>query len=149
MNKKVIDSKVLVIDSDGVGYLMGRVNESRLHVKYLLDFIHYKYPNTPSISLTQGNARDRLIYQLCQCGNVVYTNDVNFGMFYFPNELTDKQIDTLYALDLENQKVAICYNLKEIGNNINFRTIGLDNNYNLKGAVLEYLNRFKTYGRRK
>ena len=62
-------------------------------------------------------------------------------MLYFPNELTDEQLQTLDNINLGNQKVGICYNLKEVGKNIMFRTIGVDNDYNLKEAMEEYMSR--------
>lgn len=137
--ENVINSKVSIIDENGVIYVMGRVNEPRLHVKYLLDYINLKYPNVNTNNLTVGNARDRLAYQLTMRGNIIYFNDVAFGMFYFPNELTSEQMNTINNLDLGSKKIGICYNLKDLGKFINFRTIGLEDDYNLEDAVSEYL----------
>lgn len=141
MDKKVIDSKITIIDENGLPQMMGRVNEQRLHVKYLLDYIHLNYPKINVGNLTTGNVRERLSYQLGLLGNITYFNDMNFGMLYFPSELTDEQLETLYSIDLGNQKVGICYNLKEVGKNIMFRTIGMGNDYTLKEAVEEYMDR--------
>ncbi len=137
--ENVINSKVSIIDDNGVIYVMGRVNEPRLHVKYLLDYINLKYPNINTNNLTVGNARDRFAYQLTSRGNIIYFNDMNFGMFYFPNDLTKSQLELMENLYLGTQKVAICFNLKDIGKFINFRTIGLDGDYNLEDAMSEYL----------
>lgn len=146
MDKKIASSKIMVIDSSGACYLVGKVNEAKSHVKSLLSFINYKYKNLHIDSLTSGNARDNLVYLLTSFGNVVYLNDVHFGMFYFPNELSERQINSLYSLDMDDQKVAICYNLRQVGNLVNFRTIGIDNDYTLKGAILKYLEETKDKG---
>ncbi len=141
MEQKVINSKVSIIDQSGVAHVMGRVNEPRLHVKYLLDYIDLNYPNINTNNLTVGNARERFAYQLALLGNITYFNDINFGMFYFPNDLTDEQLETLYSLDLGNKKVGICYNLKEVGKNIMSRPIGMSGDYTLKDAMEEYMGR--------
>lgn len=148
MDKKKFDPKVAIIDSDGQVYMVGKENEARLHVPYLLKLINFKYPNIKTGSITNINARDRLAYILVELGNVVYLNDVNFGMVYFPKKLTDKQLSTIDLLDLD-KKVLACYNPKEIGDKINFRTFGLDGDYDLQGATLEYLKNTKIYKRRK
>lgn len=136
--KEIINSKISIIGAEGIIYMMGRVNEQRLHVKYLLDYINSKYPNVNTSNLTIGNARDKIAYQLTSRGNIVYFNDVSFGMFYFPDNLTDEQVNTLNNIDLGNQEIAICYNLKDLGKFINFRTIGLDGDYKFDDVINEY-----------
>lgn len=140
MDKRIIDSKVTIIDESGIPHMMGKVNEQRLHVKYLLDYIHLNFPSIKIDNLTVGNARERFAYQITVFGDIIYFNDLNFGMLYFPHELTDEQLETLDNIDLGNQKIGICYNLKEVGKNIMFRTIGMDNDYTLKEAMEEYMN---------
>ena len=140
MNRRVIDSKVTIIDESGIPHIMGNVNEQRLHVKYLLDYIHLNFPSINTDNLTVGNVRERFAYQISAFGDIIYFNDMNFGMFYFPNKLTDEQLETLDNIDLGNQKIGICYNLKEVGKNIMFRTIGMDNDYTLKEAIEEYMS---------
>ena len=103
MDKKKFNPKVAIIDSDGQVYMVGRENEARLHVPYLLKLLYFKYPNIEVGSVANSNARDRLAYILVELGNVVYLNDVSFGMVYFPKELTDKQLKTIDILDLDKK----------------------------------------------
>lgn len=148
MDKKKFNPKVAIIDRDGQVYMVGRENEARLHVPYLLKLLHFKYPNIEVGSVANSNARDRLAYILVELGNVVYLNDVSFGMVYFPKELTDKQLKTIDILDLD-KKVLVCHSPREMGGNINFRNFGLDGDYNLQEATLEYLENTKIHERRK
>lgn len=141
MDKRVIDSKVTIIDESGIPHVMGKVNEQKLHVKYLLDYIHLNFPSIKTDNLTVGNARERFAYQIALFGDITYFNEMNFGMFYFPDVLTDEQLETLDNIDLGNKKVGICYNLKEVGQNIMFKTIGMGNDYTLKEAMEEYMSR--------
>ena len=43
MEKKVLNSKVSIIDKDGFIYMMGRSNESKTHVTYLIKYLEDKY----------------------------------------------------------------------------------------------------------
>ena len=141
MNKKVIDSKVTIIDESGISHMMGMVNEPSKHVKYLLDYISLNFPDINTSNLTTGNVGERFAYQIAMFGDITYFNEMNFGMFYFPDELTDEQLETLDNIDLGNKKVGICYNLKEVGKNIMSRPIGMSGDYTLKDAMEEYMGR--------
>jgi len=141
MDKRVIDSKVTIIDESGIPHVMGMVNEQRLHVKYLLDYIHLNFPDIKTDNLTVGNVGERLAYQIAMFGDITYLNEMNFGMFYFPAVLTDEQLETLNNIDLGNKKVGICYNLKQVGDTIIYCPIGMGNDYTLKEAMEEYMSR--------
>lgn len=138
MDKRVIDSKVTIIDESGIPHIMGKVNESSKHVKYLLDYINLNFPEIETDNLTVGNVGERFAYQIAMFGDITYFNEMNFGMFYFPDKLTDEQLETLDNIDLGNKKVGICYNLKQVGDKIMYQPIGMGNDYTLKEAMEEY-----------
>ena len=142
--KKLIDSKVGIIDKDGVIHAMGRVNDSKYHVKLLLDYLLERYPTLDISKLSVGSPRNYYGYIFGKLGNIICFNDKNTAMFYFPDKLTSHQIDTLYNLDLGRQKVAICYDLKIMGNNINDKMIGLDGEHLLNEALDEFMNKQST-----
>ena len=132
MNKDVINCKTAVIDSEGVIHVMGRSNESKYHIKYLLDYLEENYSNINISKLNIGSPRNYYGYIFGKLGNIIYFNDGGTGMIYFPDELTDKQKDVMYNLDLGNQKIAICFNFK---NPSNYRMVGLEGDYNLKDSM--------------
>ena len=136
MNKDVINCKTAVIDSEGVIHVMGRSNESKYHIKYLLDYLEENYSNINISKLNIGSPRNYYGYIFGKLGNIIYFNDGGTGMIYFPDELTDKQIDVMYNLDLGNQKIAICFNFK---NPSNYRMVGLEGDYNLKDSMDAYM----------
>ena len=136
MNKDVINCKTAVIDSEGVIHVMGRSNESKYHIKYLLDYLEENYSNINISKLNIGSPRNYYGYIFGKLGNIIYFNDGGTGMMYFPDELTDKQIDVMYNLDLGNQKIAICFNFK---NPNNYRMVGLEGDYNLKDSMDAYM----------
>lgn len=136
MNKDVINCKTAVIDSEGVIHVMGRSNESKYHIKYLLDYLGENYSNIDISKLNIGSPRNYYGYIFGKLGNIIYFNDGGTGMIYFPDELTDKQIDVMYNLDLGNQKIAICFNFK---NPSNYRMVGLEGDYNLKDSMDAYM----------
>ena len=136
MNQNVLDSKVTVIDIKGIVHAMGRVNKSRYHIKYLIDYLEENYPNIDIQKLKIGSSRNYYGYIFSKLGDIIYFNDGGTGMMYFPDELTDKQIDVMYNLDLGNQKIAICFNLK---NPNNYRMVGLEGDYNLKDSMDAYM----------
>ena len=136
MNKDVINCKTAVIDSEGVIHVMGRSNESKYHIKYLLDYLEENYSNIDISKLNIGSPRNYYGYIFGKLGNIIYFNDGGTGMIYFPDELTDKQIDVMYNLDLGNQKIAICFNFK---NPSNYRMVGLEGDYNLKDSMDAYM----------
>lgn len=140
-DKKVIDSKVAVIDSEGVIHTMGKANEAESHAEYFKDYIETNYPNIDVSNLTIGSPRDRFGYILGRFGNVIYFNDLDSGMIYFPDELTEAQVNTLCNLDLGNQRIVIFYNLEDYGAFICSQPIGLDfeNSGNLKEVMGKYL----------
>ena len=136
MNKDVINCKTAVIDSEGVIHVMGRSNESKYHIKYLLDYLEENYSNINISKLNIGSPRNYYGYIFGKLGNIIYFNDGGTGMIYFPDELTDKQKDVMYNLDLGNQKIAICFNFK---NPNNYRMVGLEGDYNLKDSMDAYM----------
>lgn len=140
--KKVIDSKVALIDSEGVIHAMGDANEPGSHAIYFIDYIENNYPDVDTGHLTIGSPRNRFGYILGRYGNIIYFNDLESCMIYFPDELTDKQVEIMSNLNLGNQRVAIFYNLEDYGTFIFSEYIGLDDeNYvDLKGAMNQYLN---------
>ncbi len=136
MNKDVINCKTAVIDSEGVIHVMGRSNESKYHIKYLLDYLEENYSHIDISKLNIGSPRNYYGYIFGKLGNIIYFNDGGTGMIYFPDELTDKQKDVMYNLDLGNQKIAICFNFK---NPSNYRMVGLEGDYNLKDSMDAYM----------
>lgn len=55
--------------------------------------------------------------------------------------IIDKHLEALYSVNLGYKNIGICYNLKEVSNNIISKSIGMENDYTLKEAVEEYVNR--------
>lgn len=144
MERKIIDSKVTTIDESGIPHIMGRVNEQSKHVKYLLDYININHLDIDVSNLSLGNADERLAYQLALLGDITYLNGNNFGMFYFPDELTEEQLETLNNIDLGNQKVGLCFDMVEVEGNIMRKVIGMNNDCTLRIALEEYLTRKNT-----
>ena len=144
MEKSIINSKVSIIDENGQFYLIGRVNEKNSHVKCMLAYANYKYPGIVIDKLYEGNSRDRIALALGQLGDIIYLNDNSFGIFYFPDNITNEQLVTLLNLNLEKQNVGIFYNLKDIGKSVFFKTIGVSSDCNLNEAISEFLDKKKT-----
>ena len=140
-NESLINSKVAVIDEKGIVHVMGRVNESKYHIKYLLDYLDNNYFNKNN--LTIGSSRDKYGYFFGTLGNIIYFNDGLSGMFYFPNELTKAQLERMKDLDLGIQKVAICFNLKDNGYS---NMIGLDGNLSIGEAMEVYIQKDRQRG---
>lgn len=142
------DSKVSIIDSDGNIHLMGKAYERKTHITHLLKFLNENYGEIKGLKI--GSSRNIYGYVFGKLGYIVYFNDSfsGTGMFYFPDEITQKQIDVLNDLDLGNIKVAICYNPYKVNNDIEYRMIGLDGEHTLKDALGEYLNKKTTIRRR-
>lgn len=136
MNKDVINCKTAVIDSEGVIHVMGRSNESKYHIKYLLDYLEENYSNIDISKLNIGSPRNYYGYIFGKLGNIIYFNDGGTGMMFFPDELTDAQLKTLYNLNLGNQKIAICFNFKSVDN---YRMVGLEGESNLKDSMDAYM----------
>lgn len=147
MNQNVLDSKVAVIDIKGIVHAMGRVNKSRYHIKYLIDYLEENYPNIDIQKLKIGSSRNYYGYIFSKLGDIIYFNDNGFngdtGMMFFPDELTDAQLKTLYNLNLGNQKIAICFNFKSVDN---YRMVGLEGESNLKEALNLYMEKIKQRG---
>ena len=147
MNQNVLDSKVAVIDIKGIVHAMGRVNKSRYHIKYLIDYLEENYPNIDIQKLKLGSSRNYYGYIFSKLGDIIYFNDNGFngdtGMMFFPDELTDAQLKTLYNLNLGNQKIAICFNFKSVDN---YRMVGLEGESNLKEALNLYMEKIKQRG---
>ena len=144
--QNIVNSKVAVIDEEGQLYIMGSVNEKNSHVIRLLNYLEEKYPNVNTDSLKIGSPRDHYGYVFGKLNNIIYFNDIKFGMFYFPDEVNEMQLETLESLDLGDKKVAICYNLKENGM---FPMVGGEGDYNLNEALEVYLQRIKRKARRR
>lgn len=142
--ESLINKKVAVIDTEGNVWAMGRTNESKYHVKYLLDYLNDNYPNINKSILTLGSARDKYGYFFGLLGNIIYFNDGLTGMFYFPKELTESQLETMNNLDLGNQKVAICFNMKDNGSS---RMIGLEGESSVKEAMEVYIQKNNQRGK--
>ena len=140
--KKIIDSKVALIDKEGIIHVMGDANEAGSHAAYFIDYINNYYFNVDTNNLTIGSPRDRFGYILGRFGNVIYFNDVDSCMMYFPDELTEKQISVLNSLDLGNQRVVLFYNLQDFGTFVCSETIGLedDEHMNIHEVMNEYLS---------
>ena len=141
MNKELINCKVAVIDEKGIIHVLGRVNDSTHHLNLLLGYFRRKYPNINIENLTIGNARDTIGYQFGLLGNVIYYNDINYGLFYFPNNLSAEQVNILNNLNFGNKKMAICYNGKKLGNRITYPMIGAEGDLNLQEVMDVYINR--------
>ena len=138
--KKVIDSKVTLIDSKGAVYAMGMASEAGSHAIYFIDYIKKNYPDIDVSNLNIGSERHEFGYIFGKLGDIIYFNDVNTGMIYFPDELTGEQIDALYKIDLGNQKVAIFYSPIDFGSFKVFSEVGLDGEHTFKEALAEYLD---------
>lgn len=136
--KKVIDSKVALIDSEGVIHAMGNSNEAGSHAIYFIDYIKENYSGIDVSKLNIGSERHEFGYMFGKLGDIIYFNDVNTGMIYLPDALTDEQIDALYKIDLGNQKIALFYNPIDFGSFKSFSSIGLDEQSTLKNVLDEY-----------
>ena len=143
MNQNVLDSKVTVIDIKGIVHAMGRVNKSRYHIKYLIDYLEENYPNIDISKLNIGSPRNYYGYIFGKLGNIIYFNDGGTGMMFFPDELTDAQLKTLYNLNLGNQKIAICFNFKNVDS---YRMVGLEGDSSLPEALDLYMSKIKRRG---
>lgn len=139
IEKDLLANKVAVIDSEGTVHAIGRVNEAKVHIKYLLDYLEETYPKLDISKLNVGMPRSYYGYIFSRLGDIIYFNDGKTGMVYFPEEVTDKQLDTMNSLDLGNQKIAICFNSKNNNGKIDFRMVGLEGDYNLKDSMDAYM----------
>ena len=135
--------KVALIDQSGKVDAMGTVGDGIFHVDYLYDYINDKYYNDPEFSSLENEyRRDVFAFHLGNYGYVVFYNGISegfqYGMFYFPKELTAEQLKTMRNLDLGNQKVAVCYDLEDFGTFIHSNMLGEDGSSTLKEVLDEY-----------
>lgn len=144
--ENVLNSKVAIINKDGIICLMGRNSRSCSHVKCLLDYLEKNYPSLDISKLKIGSSRDYYGYIFGKLGNVIYFNDGETGMFYFPSELTDKQVDALYNLDLGKQKAAIGYYPNE---SKLIKYLGLSGEFKLNEVFEHYLDGAYGKGKRR
>lgn len=138
LGEKIVNSKVAVIDKNGVLHMMGNVNEPGSHAIYFIEYLKKCYPNINVDNLNIGSERHEFGYLFGKMGDIIYFNDVKTGMIYLPDEVTDAQVDTLYKIDLGNQKVAIFYSPIDFGSFKSFSSIGIDEQSILKSALNEY-----------
>ena len=89
------DSKVSIIDNDGNIHLMGKAYERKTHITHLLKFLNENYGEIKGLKI--GSSRNIYGYVFGKLGYIVYFNDSfsGTGMLYFPDEITQKQIDVL------------------------------------------------------
>lgn len=147
MEKKVLNSKVSIIDKDGLIYMMGRSNESKTHVTYLIKYLEDKYGADTS-KLKSGLSRKIYGYIFGKLGSIIYFNDGLTGMFYFPSIVTDEQEKVLKNLDLGYQKIAVCYSPFKLNNDIDYKMLGLDGEHCLKDVLAEYFIKQNNHLRR-
>ncbi len=137
--KEIIDSKVALIDKDGIIHTMGDFNEAGSHAAYFIDYINKNYPGLNTNHLSIGSPRDRFGYIMGKFGNIIYFNDVDSCMIYFPDELTDRQLDVMNNLNLDDQRVSLFYDLQDLGEFVISKQIGLDECNNISQVMNQYL----------
>lgn len=137
MNNDLVNCKVAVIDKDGCVHMMGKSNEAESHVEYFINYLEENNPNVDVSKLNIGSVRHDIGYIFVTLGDIIYFNDLDTAFLYFPNELTEGQVDTLFKLNLNEQKVAIFYDPIDFGSFKSFTQIGNENT-NLSDALGEY-----------
>ena len=143
MEKKAIDSRVVIIDKDGTTHYLGSVKEIEFHGEYLMDYINeYYHGDTEFDGLDIGSPRDQFGYHLGKVGKATYFNGESYGVIYLPKDVSDAQIDSVYALDLGDQPVMVGFNPEDYGF-ICYETIGMNGDYTLKEAMDEYTEKMK------
>ena len=126
MDKKIDDYKALIIngvndkgDTDGNIDYVGILDEYAFHVDALIDYAIKKYPNVKIFQKIPDNCEfDVPIFFLTLLNNIVYlnTSDKKYGekgLLFFPDEISLKQKENLFALakKLSNVRVTIIYDL--------------------------------------
>ena len=126
MDEKIDDYKALIIngvndqgDIDGNFDYVGILDEYVFHVDALIDYAIEKYPGVKIFQKIPDNCEfDVPIFFLTLLNNIVYLNvsDKKYGkkgLLFFPDEISLKQKENLYALakKLFNVSITIIYDL--------------------------------------
>lgn len=140
MENKPMDSKVVIIDTDGYAHNMGHLDDPKVHAEYLSKFLKKNYDGFDLVdSKTLVN---ELIDSLVGFGNVVFLNERLFGAIFIPSELNDKQISAIYDMYLAIGDLQVYVNQKP---NMDFgyplyQVNDMDQQYTLKEIVDDYMN---------
>ncbi len=137
--------KVALIDHDGNINKMGQIGDGIFHVDYLYEYIEKNFIGEDELTnLNDEMRRDVFAFHLGNFGYIVIYNDVvdglEYSMFYFPNEISSKQVNVINELNFDRKKVAICYDPVDFGKFVHFFIIGEDGNQSLKEVFNEYLD---------
>lgn len=126
MDKKVNDYKAVIIngvndkgDVDGNIDYVGDLEEYGFHVDALIEYALEKYPNVSIFQKIPNNCEfDVPIFFLTWLNNIVYVNvsDVRHGkkgIVFFPDEVSLKQKESLYAFaeKLSNVNITVIYDM--------------------------------------
>lgn len=108
----ITNCKVVVINPSGLLHKLGFIWDGFLHLDLLRRYISCDYPNELK-GLDVQNGRLDFVLRLCKRGNIVFFNDYIFAQFYFPDRLTDEQVNILNNLELGEVPTAIYYNVND------------------------------------
>ncbi len=99
MNENAVSSLVIIIDSDGMIFYMGKLTDVKTHVEYLNTFLKQNYDGFDDFdNSTPANV---VIDTLTDMGNVVFLNERLFGAIFIPTDLTEKQLSSIDTLAIE------------------------------------------------
>lgn len=143
---KFEECKVALIDEKGNINMMGNAGDATFHVDYLYEYLGENHSEDFEVpSLAEEFRRDIFAYHLGTLGYIVFYNQIyegfKYGVFYFPNDISENQLEIVKSLDLKDEKIAIAYNPTYFGSFVHFEMIGEDGEHVLADAIEDYLEK--------
>lgn len=134
------------LDDDGNINYLGYLFNYSYHAQCLIDYASKKYPAITGFqNLNYMDDPNSPIYYLSLLNNAIFTNvsvdDEKRGMLYLPKELSEKQIQTLYAfaetiLDFD---VCIVYDMELIDGVVVGKTFDIAEKLNVKDKLENFI----------
>lgn len=116
--RNAMKSNATVIDINGMKHYLGDIDAPLYHTDTLDDYIEKNYSHEEMFDLLyENNSKDMYAYILGLCGDIVYLNGKTFGVLYLPQDINEKQKNSLdeLALELEGISVTVKYNQVYMG----------------------------------
>lgn len=152
--RKIDNYKAIIIsgnkedDVDGEIIYVGSLDKYDYHTDALLDFLLEKYPNVEVLKTIPRNCEpDVPTFFLMRLNNISYLNISsdqvrNRGLLFIPNEITEKQRDSLdkIAEELDDAYVDIGFDLDlDLDDGlVTFREYSHQDGYNFKKMIDSY-----------
>lgn len=133
-------------EDDGKINYLGKNFNFNYHAECLLDYASKKYPEISGFSkIDYMDEPNSPIYYLSLLGNIIFTNifvdGEKRGILYFPKQITDKQIETLYKFidSILDYNVWIVYDMAMVDGMFVGETFDFEKEIDLKQKIDDFI----------